>query len=193
MVSEWRKVTLEARNTTSRFDYFLWTDTSTWQVVACAWFGLQSKHRPFWDRECSCHTLQWKHEALAGISYDKVSWILDQVYQVQSSLPSPMQVKWMKLFLKHSKTSNEGSESLLLESYAAISRWNTFVGSHIRLRSWGMSLTCFTMPLFPLYLFIIHSIHSHSRTLWYKIWYSFPCLTCKSINCILLLAKLELD
>lgn len=140
-----------------------------------------------WDRECSSHTLQRKHETLAGIGYDKVSWLLDQVYQVQSSLPPPMQVKWMRLILKLLDIERGISISPVMRVmllYLAQTHWL------VPTLDWGQGDL---LNPCPSSLFIIHSIHFPFSYPLVQVMIFIPLLTCKSINCILLLAKLELD
>lgn len=73
---------MEAWDIAARTDDILQANPSTQEVMARARSRLQPKHRPQGDRECSCHPLQWEHEAVAGACHDEVPALLDQVYQI---------------------------------------------------------------------------------------------------------------
>lgn len=82
---------MEAWNSASRSDNILESYVIPRQIVACSGPRLRPKCQTEGNRTGCCHTLQWKHEALAWNWHAQISKLLGKIRQLWSSLFAGLQ------------------------------------------------------------------------------------------------------
>lgn len=82
---------MEAWNSATRSDNILESYVTPPQIMACSGPWLRPKCQTEGNRTGCCHTLQWKHEALAWNWHAKISKLLGKICQLWSSLFAGLQ------------------------------------------------------------------------------------------------------